>query len=327
MRSLTGRHGPFWTAARAITFAVALAAPMIASVRDHYYIPDDTYFAALSQDFAEQTDNAQGFMSRDQAGNHLYGKWLASGWAFRDKLSTIEKDEYAMMNQWKRSLDAFKDMDDNSKIEAVNELINKRPYIADKDNWGKSDYWATPIEFLKKGGDCEDFAIAKYYSLRLLGIPAHKMELHIVKDTSKTPEVAHAILIVETNLGETILDNQVDALRMAGTEDVAHYKPIARVDVAGLRYEHREPKLYAAIKRSATMPATTSPTETATKGITLRDLMNEAAQEKSPVMKNDEASEKSSQDDKFSYLFRPIHTAADYALTVSFDPGYTQDIR
>ncbi len=96
--------------------------------------------------------------------------------------------------------------------------MNKVRYIGDQKNWGKSDYWATPIEFLTYGGDCEDFAIAKYVSLRALGVPDRAMRIAIVKDTQKG--IAHAILIVYTEDGPMVLDNQIK--RMTNANAIGH---------------------------------------------------------------------------------------------------------
>ena len=55
-------------------------------------------------------------------------------------------------------------------------------FIDDIIHWNKVDYWATPIEFLAShGGDCEDFAIAKYFTLIQLGIPEEQLTLTYVK--------------------------------------------------------------------------------------------------------------------------------------------------
>lgn len=89
----------------------------------------------------------------------------------------------------------------------VNSMMNAKRYVTDAKNWGKSDYWATPVEFLERGGDCEDFAIAKYTALRILGVPENRLRLAIVHDKQKN--IPHAVLIVYTDSeGPLILDNQ-----------------------------------------------------------------------------------------------------------------------
>ena len=65
-----------------------------------------------------------------------------------------------------------------SVITEVNDKVNQLPYETDKQNWGQKDYWATPKEFYaRRRGDCEDYAIAKYFALRKIGIPASQLLL------------------------------------------------------------------------------------------------------------------------------------------------------
>lgn len=64
------------------------------------------------------------------------------------------------------------------KVTAINNYFNRATYIDDVTNWGVDDYWATPREFINAGGgDCEDYAIAKYITLKDLGIPENKLYL------------------------------------------------------------------------------------------------------------------------------------------------------
>ena len=68
------------------------------------------------------------------------------------------------------------------KLESVNIFFNKLEFVDDLHHWGKEDYWATPKEMLiSNGGDCEDFATAKYFTLRTLEVPDEKMRLTYVK--------------------------------------------------------------------------------------------------------------------------------------------------
>jgi len=71
---------------------------------------------------------------------------------------------------------------DQEKLEKVNSFFNQLRFVNDKKLWGKSDYWATPVEFLSLGGgDCEDFALAKYFTLKALGIAEEKLNMTYVK--------------------------------------------------------------------------------------------------------------------------------------------------
>lgn len=69
-----------------------------------------------------------------------------------------------------------RDLDDMKKMEKVNDFFNLFPYESDQTIWNTSDYWATRFEFIGKGkGDCEDYVIAKYFTLKELGVPTSKL--------------------------------------------------------------------------------------------------------------------------------------------------------
>jgi len=71
---------------------------------------------------------------------------------------------------------------DIEKLHKVNQFFNQVQFIADTIHWGKSDYWATPVEFLSTGGgDCEDFSLAKYFTLKALGVAEGKLNMTYVK--------------------------------------------------------------------------------------------------------------------------------------------------
>lgn len=75
-----------------------------------------------------------------------------------------------------------KDLDEMGKLEKVNDFFNRTPYALDKNVWGVSDYWATRLEFIGKDkGDCEDFVIAKYFTLKELGVPTSKLFMTYAK--------------------------------------------------------------------------------------------------------------------------------------------------
>jgi predicted transglutaminase-like cysteine proteinase len=69
--------------------------------------------------------------------------------------------------------------DDVDKLKAMNVFFNRQIlFRTDQDNWGAVDYWSSPLEFLNRGqGDCEDYAIAKYFSLIAMGVSPAKMRM------------------------------------------------------------------------------------------------------------------------------------------------------
>lgn len=77
----------------------------------------------------------------------------------------------------------YKKLSELEKLTLVNDFMNQTTFIDDIKHWGKEDYWATPTEFLStNGGDCEDFSIAKYFTLRTLGVPDEKLRITYVKE-------------------------------------------------------------------------------------------------------------------------------------------------
>lgn len=112
------------------------------------------------------------------------------------------------------------------QLEAVNRFMNLAPYVTDIVNWGVPDYWETIHEFLRKDGDCEDFAIAKYFSLKALGFDPRAMRVVVVEDTNlRTP---HAVLAVYGEGGPVILDNQLPHPVKASS--ILHYRPIYSIN-------------------------------------------------------------------------------------------------
>ena len=100
-------------------------------------------------------------------------------------------------------------LSDRQKLDLVNDFMNQTRFISDREHWGKEDYWATPIEFLStNGGDCEDFSIAKYFTLRALGVPDDKLQITYVKEI-KVFNVAHMVLayLATPDAEPVILDN------------------------------------------------------------------------------------------------------------------------
>ena len=96
----------------------------------------------------------------------------------------------------------------DSQLYEINNFFNKVPYYTDQEHWSKPDYWATPIEMLgTNGADCEDYVIAKYFSLIELGIPDSKLRMMFV--TALEQNQAHMVLAYypEPNAIPLILDN------------------------------------------------------------------------------------------------------------------------
>jgi len=145
-----------------------------------------------------------------------------------DRLLLLASQRYgdsgaAAVMAWRDLLTQAASQPDAAKLRRVNDFFNRRTRFGeDSDIWGKQDYWATPLEVLGRGqGDCEDFAIAKYVTLKLLGIPSEKLRLTYVKARIGGPQStlvqAHMVLSYypAPNDEPLVLDSLISDIRPA----------------------------------------------------------------------------------------------------------------
>ena len=130
---------------------------------------------------------------------------------------------------WLVRLLGLAEADPLERVATVNRWVNQRRYVSDTQAFGIRDYWATPREFLSGAGDCEDFAILKYLSLRALGMQAEDMRIVVVEDTRDN--ASHAVLIVRIDDRSLVLDNRNSALKAPAM--ISHYEPYYAVNEHG----------------------------------------------------------------------------------------------
>lgn len=127
---------------------------------------------------------------------------------------------------------------DKEKLEKINSFFNKKiAFVNDADLYGVKDYWATPVEFISRGaGDCEDFAIAKYFSLKIMGISEEKIRIAYVKALQYN--IFHMVMLYYSTPGAEplILDNLVDSITPASER--RDLLPIFTFNGAGLWLAH-----------------------------------------------------------------------------------------
>jgi predicted transglutaminase-like cysteine proteinase len=144
-------------------------------------------------------------------------------WDFAQIAQTAEK-RYANLGptqgriqSWSEMLQGERDLPEQEQLNAVNHYFNQQLEFQDDVRiWHQSDYWATPVEALiKAAGDCEDYALAKYFSLRQLGIPSDKLRITYVK--ALTRNQAHMVLTYYSSPGAEplVLDNLIGDIRPA----------------------------------------------------------------------------------------------------------------
>lgn len=166
----------------------------------------------------------------------------------RDK-SRCTEESYSKWVEFIKELQSHRNMPVTEKLDKVNNFANQWPYKTDWEVWQKSDYWESPGEFLKYSGDCEDYAITKFVSLKKLGFPAENVRLVIVQDTIRN--IAHAVLSVKLNeeyyvldslinmvVSDEILPHYIPQYSINDTTRWAHIMPIRQADLT--KEEHKE---------------------------------------------------------------------------------------
>ncbi len=111
---------------------------------------------------------------------------------------------------WNQVIAEAKFLDRAQQVNSVNSFFNRWPYKLDQDLYGVSEYWASPLEFLQRSGDCEDYSIAKFFALRQLGIGNDQLRVVILFDRIRN--IGHAVLAVYEGPEIFILDSLSDVV-------------------------------------------------------------------------------------------------------------------
>ncbi len=178
--------------------------------------------------------NLFGYRQQSQPGVAAFPQWLrALERQLRDDLRDGDCSERRInrchMTQWLAFLARIRPLSAQQQLREINRYANEKDYVLDIDNYGVEDYWAIPREFLGNGGDCEDYAITKYFSLRWLGYAGDDLRVVVVQDTNL--RVPHAVLAVGRGDDILILDNQVGEVLPHGR--VVHYAPVYSINERG----------------------------------------------------------------------------------------------
>ncbi len=127
------------------------------------------------------------------------------------------------LKDWQQLLQQTRNIALPDKLARINDFFNQRiEFVDDPIAWGQTDYWASPMELLAKAkGDCEDYVIAKYFSLLQAQVPNENLRLIYVKAKigrgGQAIQQAHMVLAYYANLDAEplILDNLIGEIRPA----------------------------------------------------------------------------------------------------------------
>ena len=125
-----------------------------------------------------------------------------------------------------RSLEGTSERD---RVARVNRHFNTFPYVSDRVRFGVRDLWLSPLTFIQTSGDCEDYAIAKYFTLALSGIPDERLWVLMVRDGERG--IDHAVLVVQVEGEDYVLDNLTD---LAPLSRFPHYRPIYALNASAV---------------------------------------------------------------------------------------------
>ncbi|WP_293932279.1 transglutaminase-like cysteine peptidase [Iodobacter sp.] len=128
-----------------------------------------------------------------------------------------------LFSDWQTLINEARNVTETDKLKRINDFFNRRIQFGDDQTiWNAPDYWATPLETIGKGaGDCEDFAIIKYFSLKELGVAKEKLRLTYVKakigGASSNISQAHMVLTYypSADAEPLVLDNLLNDIRPA----------------------------------------------------------------------------------------------------------------
>ena len=108
---------------------------------------------------------------------------------------------------WKELVAELRTLPVRTRVERVNDVFNRVPYVPAEVNWHNVGYWETPYEFIAHGGQCQDYAIAKYLALLESGVPEKDLRFVVVHDNEV--QLDHAITVVDVDGVSLALDNQM----------------------------------------------------------------------------------------------------------------------
>ena len=145
---------------------------------------------------------------------------------------TSLSDTHCVPAEWQALLDQLRGLDLRQQIALVNEAMNRHPYVPTMQNWHQSMYWETAFEFLRYGGQCQDYAIAKYLLLRAAGVPVDQMRMVVLRDTAINLD--HAVLAVYVDGEAQLLDNLRHDIVPASS--VSEYRPYYSINENGWWY-------------------------------------------------------------------------------------------
>jgi predicted transglutaminase-like cysteine proteinase len=145
---------------------------------------------------------------------------------------TVQPGQDCVAGRWRSLVAALAALPLRERVRHVNAVLNRVPYVAAMANWHEPEHWESPFEFLAKGGQCEDYAIAKLLALEASGVSEDLLRLAVVRDTWRSAD--HAVAVVFVDGAALVLDNQSPEVAPAAAR--GRYVPYYSINRSGWWY-------------------------------------------------------------------------------------------
>ena len=225
--------------AKAVAFLLVSVVPAFAvtpqPVADLRAAPMPPSFIALMPPLFDTQDIFRGDTSPFKQWTDMLGRAKAE-FVTAPGACTGPRPECAMI-EWSQLVARLTPLPLREKVIRAQVILNGVPYVPTARNWSRTAYWETPLEFLVYGGQCQDYAIAKYMLLRQAGVPADQMRIVVLRATALGED--HAVLVVNVD-GETLmLDDERTGVMPASS--VMSYRPYYSINELGW-WQHIAPQ-------------------------------------------------------------------------------------
>jgi len=139
---------------------------------------------------------------------------------------------------WRRTATNLADGPLRQRLARANAFVNNQiRFRSDVAATGQRDSWISPDQLFRTAtGDCEDYALAKYWLLSAAGVPEEDMFVMVVADLIARAD--HAYLAVRVGEGFVLLDSRTDMI--LSPEAVDDIVPLITIGASGA-YLHGRP--------------------------------------------------------------------------------------
>jgi predicted transglutaminase-like cysteine proteinase len=240
---------------RRIGNSSALRAILLACGLSLICLPTDLMAAQLnlpgSVDRADSSSEPFGLSTAMVTTGAVLEKWLSVERDVDDErlvLRMCEENRASCQSQaalqFLAIVDRGRRLEGRARLGEINRAINlKLKLTSDLALYGAEDVWSPPLATLAiGGGDCEDYAIAKFVALQEAGVSPDDLRIVILRDDLRDED--HAVVAARLDGHWLTLDNR--HMVLVEDHDVRRYRPIFLLDRDGVKAYSDAPSTFEA---------------------------------------------------------------------------------